>query len=89
MTDNSNAGETLIVEVRMPPQQVVFFQSLLQGEDGLAVVRCFDQEKKKLQLWSSAVQKTELLVWLAELPPIIRLEVLGNWLWQEGDAEEA
>jgi len=89
MTANSNAGETLIVEVRMPPQQVVFFQSLLQGEDGLAVVRCFDPEKKKLQLWSSAAQKNDLLGWLTELPSTIRLEVLGYWLWQEGDAGEA
>jgi len=81
------ANETLIVEVTMPPQQVVFFQSLLQGEEGLAVARSFDPDKLSLQLWTSAAQEGELMYWLADLPPTIGLEVLGKRMWSQGDVE--
>jgi hypothetical protein len=81
------AGETLIVEVTMPPQQMVFFQSLLQGEDGLAVARSFDPDKLRLQLWTSEAQEAELMCWLADLPPSIGLEKLGSRIWYKGEAE--
>jgi len=81
------AGETLIVEVTMPPQQMVFFQSLLQGEDGLAIARSFDPDKLRLQLWTSAAQEAELMGWLADLPPSIGLKELGSRIWHKGEAE--
>jgi len=79
------AEDTLIIEVRMPPRQAVFFQSLLQGEDGLAVARCFDSDRLKQQLWTSAAQRDELLDWLHQLPSSVQLEILGEWLWSAGD----
>jgi len=83
------AEDTLIVEVQLPPQQVVFFQGLLQGEDGLAVMRCFDPNRLRQQLWTSAAQRQELMDWLRGLPSSIGLEVLGEWMWAPESASTA
>ena len=78
-----NNALTLIVEVSMPARQQVRFQNILQGEDGLAVVRCFDPEKKRMQLWTVPAQKEELYDWLAGLPKSLELQLLREWLWDE------
>jgi len=75
--------QTLIVEFIMPARQQNRFQGILQGEDGLAVVRCFDPEKKKIQLWTSVAQKEELYEWLNGLPEDLNIQVLSEWLWHD------
>jgi len=75
--------QTWVVEVTLPPAQQIRFQAILQGEDGLAVVRCFDPEKKKQQLWTSAAQRKELDDWLSSLPKTLELKVLRQWLWMK------
>ncbi|MFQ5519117.1 MAG: DUF4911 domain-containing protein [Mariprofundus sp.] len=70
---------TLIIEIELPAKQSFRFQCLLEGEDGLAVVRCFDPEHKKQQLWTTPSQKDELLGWLASLPEDIEIDVSGEW----------
>jgi len=76
--------QTLIIEFTMPAPQQMLFQSMLQAEDGLAVVRCFDPEKKKQLLWTPAVQQQELYEWLESLPDSLELKILRQWYW--GDA---
>jgi len=76
-----NRGQTLIVEFIMPARQQNHFQGLLQGEDGLGVVRCFDPEKKKMQLWTTVEQKEELYDWLHSLPDHLQVQILDEWLW--------
>ncbi|MDQ6981398.1 MAG: DUF4911 domain-containing protein [Mariprofundus sp.] len=71
--------QVLIVEFIIAPKQSVLFQSILQGEDGLGVVRCFDPEKKKQQLWTSADQKDEVYGWLKSLPKRLDIQVIGEW----------
>lgn len=75
--------QTLIVELTMPARQQNRFQGLLLGEDGLAVVRSFDPEKKKLQLWTSAVQKEVLYEWLGALPDSLQIQILAEWIWED------
>jgi len=58
-------SQTLIIELLVASRQSVMLQSILQGEDGLGVIRCFDSnksdpEKKKQQLWTSADQKADV-----------------------------
>ncbi|MDQ6999520.1 MAG: DUF4911 domain-containing protein [Mariprofundus sp.] len=78
----SRHSQTLIVEFVVAPRQSVLFQSILQGEDGLGVVRCFDPEKKKQQLWTSADQKNEVYDWLNSLPEHLNVEVTGEWYFE-------
>jgi len=75
----SRHSQTLIIEFVVAPRQSILFQSILQGEDGLGVVRCFDPEKKKQQLWTSADQKHEVYDWLKSLPEHLNVEVTGEW----------
>jgi len=75
----SRYSRTLIIEFVVAPRQSILFQSILQGEDGLGVVRCFDPEKKKQQLWTSADQKREVYDWLKSLPEHLNVEVTGEW----------
>jgi len=67
----------------MPAPQQMLFQSMLQAEDGLAVVRCFDPEKKKQQLWVPVAQQEAFEAWLNSLPKTLELKVLRQWLWDE------
>jgi len=78
--------QTLVLEFTLPARQQMRFQAMLQAEDGLAVVRCFDPEKKKHQLWTPAVQKEELYEWLESLPESLELKLLRQWYW--GDVSE-
>ncbi len=78
-----NSAQTLIVEVSMPARQQIRFQNILQGEDGLAVVRCFDSEKKRMQLWTVLDQKEVLYDWLDGLPRSLELQLLREWLWDD------
>ncbi|NWF35704.1 DUF4911 domain-containing protein [Mariprofundus sp. KV] len=72
---------TLIIEIELPVKLSFRFQMLLEGEDGLAVVRCYDPEHKKQQLWTTPSQRDELLGWLQSLPAVFQLKVLDQWLW--------
>ena len=71
---------TLIIEIAMPPVQLVLFQAILQGEDGLCVMRCFDPEKKKQQLWTTPAQKDEVYAFLNSLPEYLDIELTGEWI---------
>ena len=78
---------TLIIEIELPVKLSFRFQMLLEGEDGLAVVRCYDPEHKKQQLWTTPSQRSELLDWLTSLPAAFGVKVLDEWIWgsREGD----
>jgi len=82
------SDQTLIVEFIMPARQQNCFQGILQGEDSLAVVRCFDPEKKKLQLWTSLAQKDELYDWLHGLPDKLDIQIIDEWIWGDGLVDE-
>jgi len=73
---------TLIIELCMESRQSALFQSILQGEDGLGVVRCFDPEKHKQQLWTTVDQKDDVYAWLNSLPENLNIRVSGEWLRQ-------
>jgi len=79
--DTHSHDQTLIIELIIAPEQSILFQSILQGEDGLGVVRCFDPEKKKQQLWTSAGQKDAVYAWLNSLPASLEYHVTGEWYW--------
>jgi len=76
--------QVFIIELIIAPKQSILFQSILQGEDGLGVMRCFDPEKKKQQLWTSADQKDEVYDWLKSLPESLECSVTGEWYWEDG-----
>jgi len=40
---------------------------------------CFDPEKKKQQLWTSADQKDEVYDWIKSLPDSLACKVTGEW----------
>jgi len=71
----------IIVEFMLPALQSVRLQGLLQGEDGLATIRCFDPEKKKQQFWTTSEQLDDLHQWLDSLPNGLSVEVTGEWVW--------
>ena len=77
----------MIVEFILPQAEAVLLQSVLQGEDGLATIRCLDPEKKKQQIWTTPEQLDDLYQWLGLLPDALNVEVTGQWLWRE-DAKE-
>jgi len=70
---------TLIIEIAMPPVQLVLFQAILQGEDGLCVMRCFDPEKKKQQLWTTPGQKDDVYAFLNSLSDDLDIQLTGEW----------
>lgn len=80
--------DVVIVEVLLPQAEAVLLQSLLQGEDGLATIRCLDPEKKRQQFWTTPEQLDDLYQWLDSLPNTLHVEVTDEWLWQEGSREE-
>ncbi|MCF7821499.1 MAG: DUF4911 domain-containing protein [Mariprofundaceae bacterium] len=80
--------DVVIVEVSLPPAEAVLLQSLLQGEDGLATIRCMDPEKKRQQFWTTPQQLDDLYRWLDSLPNILHVEVTGEWCWQDNSREE-
>ena len=74
------AQATLIIEIAMQPVQLVLFQAILQGEDGLCVMRCFDPEKKKQQLWTTPGQKDDVYVFLNSLSDYLDIQLTGEWI---------
>ena len=76
---------TLIIEIELPVKLSFRFQMLLEGEDGLAVVRCYDPEHKKQQLWTTPSQRHALLDWLSTLPAALEVHVSGEWMWDGTD----
>lgn len=72
-------GQVLVVEVDLEPRQLALFQALLQGEAGLATIRCRDPRKRKQQLWTTPPQEQELYAWLQSLPEGLQPEILGEW----------
>lgn len=81
MNDQSEA--TLIIEVSLQAKLAYRFQSLLEAEEGLAVMRCFDPEHKKQQLWTTPLQRADLLEWLSDLPELFECHVLAEWYWAD------
>jgi len=81
VTENE-LSEAWIVEVEVPPAQVVLMQSIAQGEDGMATVRCMDPEKRKQQFWTTGAQLEELHEWIDSLPDALNVKVTGEWRWQ-------
>jgi len=75
-------SDAWIVEVEVSPSQVVLMQSLAQGEEGMATVRCMDPERKRQQFWTTAAQLEELHDWLDSLPASLGVKVTGQWRWQ-------
>ena len=75
----SSIRQVLVVEVDLVPRQLALFQALLQGEGGLATIRCRDPEKRKQQLWTSPSQRHELYAWFDSLPAELRPQLLGEW----------
>lgn len=80
--------DVVIVEVLLPQAEAVLLQSLLQGEDGLATIRCLDPEKKRQQFWTTPEQLGDLYQWLDSLPNTLHVEVTGEWCWQEDSRED-
>lgn len=78
----NESSDAWIVEVEVPPSQVVLMQSLAQGEEGMATVRCMDPERRRQQFWTIAAQLEELYGWLDSLPPSLDVKVMGQWRWQ-------
>ena len=82
------SSEVVVVEFKVPRTQAVRLQSILQGEDGLATIRCFDPEKIKQQFWTTRDQLSELYEWIGSLPESCGIEVTGEWLWQKEEVGE-
>ena len=80
-SDRDSVRDVIIVEVALPAKQVLLFQALLQGEDGLAVSRCLDPEHKVQQLWTTPAMRDELYAWLDSLPVELDLHIVGEKLW--------
>ncbi|MCF6208638.1 MAG: glutamate racemase [Ghiorsea sp.] len=70
--------ETIIVEFTLEKKQHLLFQALLQGEDGLAFVRCVDGVQ---QLWTTSSQIDALKDWLKCLPKSFNLCILQEYVW--------
>lgn len=80
---NATGSDVVIVEVVLPESRAVLLQSLVQGEDGLATIRCLDPEKRRQQFWTTPAQLDDLHAWIGSLPPSLGVEVTGEWLWQQ------
>jgi len=70
--------QTTIIEFELETKQQLMFQALLQGEDGLALVRCVDGVQ---QLWTTASQVERLQSWLSLLPKTLQIHQLRSYLW--------
>ena len=71
--------DTVIVTVRMPPARALLFQGLLNGEDGLAVMRSLDASDRGLhELWTVPDQLPDLYAWLGSLPPGLDVRIVAE-----------
>lgn len=65
---DAQAEQVLIVELDIPTDQQILLQSILQGEDGLSVIRSFGEAPGRQQFWTTPCQRQVALDWLASLP---------------------
>jgi hypothetical protein len=65
----------------VPAKRALMLQAWLLGEEGLGVIRCMGEHKKKQQLWTTVCQRQDVHAWLQSLPEYF--EVTGEWLWSE------
>jgi len=79
----SSVDEAWIVEVEVAPEKMVLFQALVQAEEGLAVVRCRDPNKRLQQLWTTQSQREELIAFLSSLPASLRVRIVREWPWRK------
>jgi len=77
------SDDIVIVEFLLPAAKAVLLQSILQGEDGLATIRCLDPEKKRQQFWTTPDQLADLYEWIRSLPASLQVEVIGERLWKD------
>jgi len=69
-------SDLAIIVVRLPAGQVVRFQGVLDGEDGLATLRCRNPETNEQQLWTTQAQLGELRGWINSLPDALQVEIV-------------
>jgi len=69
-------AELAIIVVDVTARQVVRFQGILDGEDGLAALRCRDPAGNEQQLWTTRARLAELRSWLQGLPPSLQVNVI-------------
>jgi len=72
-------SDVWIIALDVPPKRGLMLQAWLLGEDGLGVIRCLDEDKRKQQLWTTVCQKDAAHAWLKSLPE--SFTVLDEWLW--------
>jgi len=72
--------DTVIIEFELEAKQHLIFQALLQGEDGLAFVRCVDGVQ---QLWTTSRQSNEARNWLKTLPSSFNIRILREYIWSK------
>lgn len=59
---------TVMIGFTIARRYAFLFQVLLEGEEGLAVVRCMDPDKSVQQLWVPYARQGELAAWLQTVP---------------------
>lgn len=72
-------SETTIIEFELEAKHQLMFQAMLQGEDGLAFVRCVNGVQ---QLWTTSTQVSALYDWLQCLPETFNLRILRQYVWE-------
>ncbi len=78
------SSDIIILVVWLPKYAVVRFQSLLDGEDGLATLRCMDKASGEQELWTTKVQIDELRRWLASMPPELGVKIIREDVFRRG-----
>ncbi|MDQ6990455.1 MAG: DUF4911 domain-containing protein [Mariprofundaceae bacterium] len=74
-----NDSDVWIIELDVPPERGLMLQAWLLGEDGLGVIRCLDDDKRKQQFWTTLSQKDDAHEWLKSLPEYFL--ILREWRW--------
>jgi len=82
-----NVNDVVIIELEIPQSQQILLQSILQGEDGIGVIRSFDHCDGRQQFWTTASRRQDAYDWLDSLPDTIGCRVTGEWLWQNDTAK--
>ena len=82
--DYDSAAEIAIVVVKIPKQHAQLLQGLLNGEDGLAAIRCFKPDGSEHELWTSPSMLDELKSWLASLPETLHPVIIDEKRWNAG-----
>ena len=74
-------NDIAIVVVKIPRRHAQLFQGLLNGEDGLAAIRCFKNDGSEHELWTSYSMLPELRDWLAGLPSELQPVIIEEKQW--------